>query len=207
MNIIRLIAVLGFAAVTVISGGCSVPSLHGAYSADKAAEDPALAGTWVSEKGDVTAVVERGEPAEFRVHATVTDDDDDGDKRKPQVMRMDVRLVKLGEFTFADMVLNKDEREGLTKAHNALAVRTHQFMKYQCDGDTVTLWMPDYDRFKTLLESGDAGLTHAKLDDSEKGPDTVITAPTADIQKFLAAHGGDKELFNEPLVLKRQTKP
>jgi hypothetical protein len=195
----RVVAVVG--AIAVLAG-CSVPSLHGIHTPDKSADDEGLVGTWVGK--DVIAKIDRGEPGVFVVNAVLLEDEASKPAR-PTIF--EARLVKLGEFRFMDLVLGKDGREGLTQQHNGLALRTHQFMKVQRDGDVLRAWSPSYDRLKSMVESGQGGLAFARLDDSEGGPELVLTSSTPELQKFFAAQGGNPELFTDPIVLHRQKSP
>lgn len=181
-------------------GACSVPSIHGIHSPDVAFDDPGLEGTWVSTDGDVLARVERSEEGTFIISAVLMDDDADKPGR-PTVL--EARLVKLGKTVLADLVLAEETRSRITHEHNFLAVRTHQFMKVQRDGDALRLAQPDYDRLRKLLESGRANLAHAKLDQERGGPDILITASTAELQAYFREHAESPGFFGDPLLMRR----
>lgn len=180
--------------------GCSVPSLNPLYSKDAGGDDEGLAGAWVAKDGDLTAKVARSAPGEFTVAVSIMGDDAD---EAPQGTVVTARLVRLGDHLFADVVLHEKQREGLTRAHNFLAVRTYQVLRIRRDGRTLTVQTPSYDRLKSLLMSGEARLAHAVLADHSGGPELVITAPTADLQAFYRTHGADPELFSDALTLTR----
>jgi hypothetical protein len=189
-----------FAACAAILSGCSVPSLNPLYSKDVMADDPGLEGAWGTDKGEVFAKVARTGPGEYTVAAALMGDDSD-ERPRPEVLT--ARLVKLGESTFIDLVLHEGQRSDLTRDHNFLAVRTYQVLKFKRDGDTLTVWGPEYDRYKSLLTSGEAKLSHAELADAAGGPDLVVTASTRDLQAFFKAHAGDEALFSNTAVFKR----
>ncbi len=188
------------AVCAAILAGCSVPSLNPLYSKDVIADDPGLEGSWASEKGEVFAKVARTGPGEYTVAAALMGDNAD-ERPRPEVLT--ARLVKLGETTFIDLVLHEEQRSDLTRDHNFLAVRTYQILKIKRDGDTLTVWGPEYDRYKSLLTSGESKLDHLRLSDHDGGPELVITAPTPDLQAFFKAHADDQALFNDSAVFKR----
>lgn len=181
-------------------GACSVPSVHGLHSPDVAFDDAGMEGTWVSTDGDVLAKIDRSEQGTFVVSAVLMDDDADKPGR-PTVL--EARLVKLGKTVYADLVLAEETRSRITHDHNFLAVRTHQFLKVQREGDELRVAQPDYDRMRSLLESGRSGLAHARLDQERGGPDYLITAPTPDLQAFFREHAESPGFFGDPLLMRR----
>lgn len=188
------------AVCAAILSGCSVPSLNPLSSSDVMADDPGLEGAWASEKGEVFAKVARTGPGEYTVAAALMGDNAD-ERPRPEVLT--ARLVKLGESSFIDLVLHEEQRSDLTRDHNFLALRTYQVLKIKRDGDTLTVWGPEYDRCKSLLISGEAKLSHIELSDHEGGPELVVTAPTRELQAFFKAHADDQALFDNAAVFKR----
>ncbi len=188
------------AACAAILSGCSVPSLNPLSSKDVMADDPGLEGAWGTEKGEVFARVARAGPGEYTVAAALMGDEADEPPR-PEVVT--ARLVKLGESTFIDLVLHEEQRSDLTRDHNFLAVRTYQVLKIKRDGDTLTVWGPEYDCYKSLLTSGEAKLPYTELADAAGGPDLVVTASTRELQAFFKAHADDQAVFGNTVVFKR----
>lgn len=79
----------------------------------------------------------------------------------------------------------------------------HWFARITRNGDKLRLdWIDDSD-FKNAVAAGKFRLSHLLLSDPKKknvmggpkGQDIVVTATTQELQKFLAEHGNDSELF------------
>jgi hypothetical protein len=180
--------------------GCSVPALNTVYSEDVRADDPELAGSWVSDDGRLIARVERVREGEYTIASAMTDSDA---SEKPRSGVATGRLVRLGERLFIDLVLHETERQELTRQNNFMAVRTYQVLQVTRDGDVLTIRPPSYDRMKSLLVGGQSKLAHTMLTDHDGGPELVITASTAELQAFYRERAADEALFGETLVLRR----
>lgn len=185
-------AIALLAAASVLAG-CSAPSLHGIHTTDKAVDDSDLAGVWTD--GDTVAKVERTGFGEFTVHAMISND-----AKSASVVTFDLRLVELSGVRFGDLSLDEPQQSGLYDAHAGLAIATHQFVKIERTGDKLTVWTPDEDR---LLAGKGKGLRHVVLSTSKSAPKAVISAQTAEIQKYFAKHARDPSVFDSQMVLRR----
>ncbi len=181
--------------------GCSIPSLHSIVSPEVVVDDPGLEGLWADDDGELVVRVGRADKGRFEV--TVVSMPDDARKTAAPIS-LDATLVKLGETTFADLVLNKEERQQAAQKHHSMVVRTHQFIKVARIGDTLRIWSLDYEHVRDRLLDGTIPLAHARLDESEGGPDLVLTAPTDDLQAFLRSHADSPKVWTGPATLKRR---
>ena len=78
---------------------------------------------------------------------------------------------------------------------------TNMFARYALDGDTLKVWIPDREKFEKALDEKKITLAHTVWSKDI----LLITAPTADLQRFLEAHGKDEGLFEEQDL--RRVKP
>lgn len=187
--------------LAIAMAGCSIPSLHGIHTPETIRDDAGLAGLWADTGHEVVVRIDR--PAEAEFEATIVAMPDDA-KKTATPMSFDVRLVQLGETMFADLVLNKQERQAAMERHQTMVVRTHQFLKFAREGDTLRVWALDFEKVRDGLLDGSLPVAHAVLDDSDGSADLVLTATTAELQAFLRGRAGDERLWAGPAVLQRQ---
>lgn len=192
----KRIALIVAALAAAIVGGCSVPSLHPIYTSDKLADDEGLAGTWLSDEGETVLRVSRSARGVFAVTVAGLNDDPQEQERP---MTLTAHLVDLGGARWADLTPDESSRERLGKEHGTFAMPTHQFMRIARDGDRLTAWMFDYDKFHDALKVGTVNLAYISGEDDI----TVITATTAELQAFLTARAENHDLENDPVVFVR----
>jgi hypothetical protein len=182
---------LGLGAL-VLAGGCvSQPSLQPLFTDDEAVAVPEALGSWIAEKngddpddvrielrtgkdGDVTMLLRaEGRPASFKV-----------------------RFGRLGGDLFWDTLPGPTEDESAFYAAHRLPA--HGFARVRVEEDRLEVAVLDSDWIKDLQRRGRLDLAHEIVDG-----DVLLTAPTEELQRFLSAHAGDPEAFEEPTVFHR----
>src|SRR5579859_3587599 len=98
------------------------------------------------------------------------------------------QFLRLGTAAYMEFKGGKQVEAQLHAAHwIARVTRT---------GEKLRLDWIDDEAFKTAVVAGKFHLSHLLLGDPKK-PDIVITASTQELQKFIADHGSDNELFSQ----------
>ncbi len=186
MRAMRLLFALGIA---VLLAGC-VPSLHPLYTEKDLVSESRLLGTWVAGEGtegetwvfkqakekvyDLT-ITYQGEPAEFEAH-----------------------LVRLGGATFMDTYpsnLSGKFKNDYVYFH---LIPSHNFWRISVREDVLLAEMLSPDWLDGLLEKDDTAVAHESVDG-----ETVLTASTAVLQKFLRKYADSEDAF-EPVELHRK---
>ncbi len=181
-----------FAAV-LSCAGCWVRSVHPLHSPDSLATDDRILGTWVApdEKTSFTqptdtflvrrsgrlayalVYVTNGAPASFEVH-----------------------LTRLADALFADVVPRPpDEAHGPWRLH---LLPLHSFVRLSPTQDTMEVVPLDHEWLGVQLAGPRPALAFTRLDDL-----LLLTAPTADLRRFIVARADDPKAFSHPVVLRR----
>jgi hypothetical protein len=107
--------------------------------------------------------------------------------------------VQLGGFLFLDTQVEGPEmiNNDFYRMH---FIPGHIFSRVRLEGDNLSLAMLDPDSLKKMIEEKKADIGHELFGDDG----IVLTAPTAELQKFMLKCAGDTEAFGEPMKLKRQ---
>lgn len=171
-----LAVLLGAALLT----GCVVMSVYPYYYAKDLTFDPALVGDWV----DVKAAENSGESWTFEKHDERTYRLTIKDTEKST--EFDARMFTLKGTTFLD-VLERERRE--------FSVPTHLLVRVERLSPTLDLKLLNADWLRELLEKHPKALRHVvvpKKSGEGEGGDLVLTADTAELQKFVL-----KQLKNE----------
>lgn len=185
--------------------GC-VPSLDPLYTADTLREDDRILGAWRQvlegeddeEQGTVWTVVKTSTNA-YRL--TVVPDEYDersfgGEApRAPDPADFELRLVKLGDRLFADvMPARAPVRNDMYQYH---LLRTHTAWLISIADGRISMAGIDPDWLEPRLERGEIEIAHAMVDD-----EVVFTAATPQLQHL---YGGlPEEAFSDPLVFVRR---
>jgi hypothetical protein len=178
------------AVVIVTTTGC-VPSLHPVFTKGDVVFEEKLLGEWrekhVAGKASVVTITRLDDNA-YRVVS--------GNPGKTGVFR--AHLVRLGKHLFMDLSPGKKlPKDGF---HGVPYIPTHLVVRVHLDGAELRMDGVDHRKLEKMLERNPAALKHEKVKGS-----VLITAPTAELQKFLIAHAVGDALFGKgkPLV-KRQ---
>ena len=181
----RHIALCLLAALCLLTAGC-ILSLHPLYTKDDVVFEPKLVGAWV--KDDESWEFERdGEKNRYNVLYVV----------EGEPGRFEGHLVRLGQFTFLDL-MPKDPDAEKNKFYNHCLLPTHTFIKLSLEGDDLRLAAPDMDRVKKLLDD-EVRIAHEEVEQR-----LVLTAPTREVQEFILFCAGDGKAFGEPATFRRK---
>jgi hypothetical protein len=159
------------------SCGCLVSSLHPAYDDRSIVFDEALLGEWEDRESEISATVSRAEWRSY--HIAFTD--------RFGTTRFTGHLTTIG----AARVLNVLPQDGLEKP--AFVVATNGLMQIEIDGARVRVREPDYAVVRERAQARKLGLTVA----TDMKQNVLITVPTPELRKWLAAALKDEPLWAE----------
>jgi hypothetical protein len=180
------------AASGLLLAGCVVTSVYPWYTAKDVVFDPALIGTWHGTEPDM-------KPGDFWQFEKLEDRAyqltmADGGKRK----EYDTHLFKLGGHLFLDCFPRERPEDSLPP---------HYLFRVGSVAPALEIAVLDYDWLTKLLAKNPKTLRHLivpkKLGESGSG-NLVLTADTAELQKFILKHINNTNAFGQPVVLKRQ---
>jgi hypothetical protein len=179
-------------ALSALFAGCVATSVYPFYTAKDVIFEPALVGTW-GEPGSTNATNEqwRFEKAEGQAYKLTVQE-----KEKPS--EFDTCLFKLKGVLFLDLC----PRE---RPDNSLPL--HYLLKVNRLGPSLEVSLLDYDWLTKLIEKNPRAVRHIivpkKLGESDGG-NLVLTADTAELQKFIVKHMNSEEAFGKSQVLERR---
>jgi hypothetical protein len=177
------LAALGVVLIALASTGCLVVSLQPAYDDPSLVFDDALLGQWENAEDGTRATVERGEWRSYKITYV--------DRSTTRVFQGN--LTKIGSSTFLDLTEMRGADPG------PYLVPVHGLARVSIAADTVTGALLDYDRFMRAMSRKTLGRLSAAVDDRRNA---VITAPTADIRRWLAQPPPDA--FGAPATFTRK---
>jgi hypothetical protein len=195
---IRLAApTLAVLCATILLASCLTSSVSPLYDAQTIFFEPALVGVWVEQTKDkpTTITFTKSKTPEDSYNVTYVD----SENTPPTMMFFNVHLVKLGGKIFLDALMTGSSPppdEGSASAKK----ESHLIARISVDGDKFYLAMIDDNRLQEGFTSGKYSLPH-EID----GGDAVLTASTAELQKFVTDHADDDQLFPpaEPMIRKK----
>ena len=184
------------AAGGLLLAGCVVTSVYPWYTAKDVVFEPALVGQWQGTEPGAKTDIKADEFWEFEKMTDkayrLTVAEKNGRKE------FNAHLFKLGRRSFLDCLPRERPEDGLPLHYLLLVNKTTP---------TFEFTMLNYDWLTKLLEANPEALRHVivpkKLDESGDG-DLVLTANTAELQRFLLKHVNDTNAFGEPAVMKRR---
>lgn len=180
----------GLALMTLLAG-CVVTSVYPFYTAKDVVFDSALIGVW-AEAGSTNAANEhwRFEKAAGQAYKLTIQD-------KEKRTEFDTHLFKLNGRLFLDLY----PRE---RPDNSLP--PHYLLKVTRLEPALEVQVLDYDWFKKLIEKDPKAIRHIvvpeKLGDNGDGL-LVLTADTAELQKFILKHEHTEGAFGKSEVMNR----
>jgi hypothetical protein len=178
-----LLAVLACTALT----GCYVQSLHPLYSDRNTLFDPALIGTWVAEEDD--EFVFTLEDTTRGTYTLVCDE-------RGATGRFQAVLTEIGPSRFLDIFPDEPNNDnGFYRDH---LMRVHSILKIERNADTLLVADFDPEWLSMMASKKLVEIAHVPLDGA-----VLLTAPTEDLQKFVAKYAQTREAFSEPVRLIR----
>ena len=177
----------------VLLTGCVTLSVYPYYTAKDVVFDPALLGVWADpDKTNTdhdTWTFEKINDQTYRLIVT------DNDKKTA----FDARLFKLKDYTFLDC---------LTRDRNDYSVPCHMLLRVDRIQPSLEMHLLDYEWVGKLIEKQPKAIRHALIteagDKSDENKGFVLTADTAELQKFILKHIKLKEAWGDALTMKRQ---
>ncbi len=199
--------------------GC-IPSLHPLWTKDKLVYIDNLVGIWEHEESDREIVwdfsggmnTEKQEADAYDLQY-----EDSGAKAE-----FEVHLLKLGETLFLDFFpgdlstleyngakagtghFSAESKEKPDYLLNGLYVEhllpIHTFAKVEIEANEVRIHRFDPDYIDKLFKERRVRIQHEETIDGQ----TVLTAPTSDLQKFFEKYANDEKAFIDPIVLVRK---
>jgi hypothetical protein len=185
------------AAVLLLSllGACGpVLSIHPLYTDKDVVFDPALLGTWGDPTNDHEAplIFERGDANSYKIITQITDNTNVDEI-------FEAHLVRLKDRVFLDAVQTKNLIAG-QEVEIGLALPAHLLGQVSIEGNVLHMSLLDQDWLETQLKAGKLSIPHEEVDG-----DSVLTASTPELQKFVLDHADDTEAFSamDPLHRKK----
>jgi len=179
MRAMRLLFALGIA---VLLAGC-VSSLHPLYTEKDLVFDKALTGTWQGTTEGSEGETWVFKQAKNKVYdLTITCDGEPAE--------FEARLVRLGGATFMDTYprnLGKKLKNDYLQTH---VIPSHNFARVKVREDVLLVEMLSPAWLDELLDKNDDAIAHDFVDD-----ETVLTASTADLQKFFRKYADSDDPF------------
>lgn len=180
----------------LLLAGCVTLSVYPYYTAKDVIFDSALLGNWIEEgKTNADGQVWTFEKINERAYRfTVTDTDKDK-------FEFDAHLFKLKGHTFLDCLRRDRERDEFT-------VPGHVLLRVDQLQPTLEVRVLDYDWLKKLLEKNPKAIRHALIPkagaNGNESEDLVLTASTAELQKFILKHLNTEEAWGDAGVMQRR---
>jgi len=167
-----------------MSSGC-LRSLHPLYTDKTLHFDQNLVGTWLDKDSSVWTFVQTSAKAYELIYT---------EKGSPG--RFDARLVKLGKYTFLDLFPKElVMQNGFYKFH---MIPVHSIIRVWIDEKNLRMSMLDQEWFKNQIEKKKIKLAHERREN-----EFILTASTADLQKFVLKYADDPKAFPEPGELRK----
>lgn len=176
----------------LLLAGCVVTSVYPFYTAKDVVFEPKLAGRW-TEAGETNVVEKYWEFARDGTNAYALTVQDGGEPAKYQA-----HLFRLKHWTFLD-AMPVERHDDFLPAHYLLKVLQMEPM--------LKLVPVDYKWLDELLDKKPGALRHMRVDERPGEPDSghlVITADTAELQRFILKHAGNTNAFAEGFALERR---
>ena len=187
----RQVLLPAIAVLSTFLASC-VPSVYPLYTARDLAFDPALIGAWQEDGSpDESWTFTKLDDTTYRLVVK------DGKLSAP----FDAHLLRLGPHRFLDMTPHRDglPQDVMPDIFEMSLIPGHLFLKVTQIEPVLRMAMLDPDWIEKRLKEHPSDLVHVKPRDKE----IVLTAPTADLQKFILRHANDKDAFGDASELKK----
>lgn len=179
----KIIKVLIPLVLLTLLGAC-VPSLNSLFTDKDVIFDTTLLGTWEAENETWLFEIDDEANSYKLTHL---------DKEKKAVFN--VHLVKIEGLTFLDVF--PSELNSVNYLYEMSMFHAHTFFKIEIEKHQVQLRMLDFDLIKKKDKKTPLQITHVKSKDGR----ILLTAPTAELQKFVVSN---MDLFGDKVILKKK---
>jgi hypothetical protein len=208
----KLIILTALIAVTM--SGCLVKSLHPFYTEKDLVYKPELNGKWTGKDSAIWEIKQHKAFAGLFKDERPTQSYDIVYTDKKGTSRFLAHLFKVGEQLYLDFYLPDIEGPDLAVMH---LIPAHTLARVELANNQITIKWYNEEWLVKLFNENRIRIAHERIpfDLDEKNPDNfevVLTAPTADLHKFIIKYGNDPEAFksekNESdytFVLKRRS--
>ena len=214
------IAIIAFVLLFIQS---CIPSLHPLWTQDKLIYEEKLLGTWEQQDADLLSVWNFS--GGLDQNTRLAKGYELLYKEGKSEAKFDIHLVKLGEYLFFDIF--PDEVDYLKFEGKSLAVPSssfgivkndskqpdielnslyfqhllpvHTFAKVEIEKDEVRIFRFDAEWLDKLFKERKVRIKHETTEDGQ----VILTAPSADLQKFFEKYAADEKAYLEPIILKR----
>jgi len=189
---IILTALLAF-----IMSSCLVKSLHPFYTEKDLVFKPELLGQWQGADSARWEIKQHMAFAGFMKDEKPTNSYDIVLTEKKGTTKFLAHLFSIGNQLYLDFYLPEMEGPDLAMMHLIL---THTLARVELAKDQITIKWYNEEWLVKLFNENRIRIAHERIpyDLDEKNPDNfqvVLTAPTADLQKFIVKYGNDPAAF------------
>jgi hypothetical protein len=180
--------------LAVVLTGCLVTSVYPFYTEKDLSFEPGLVGQWANPK-------ESGECWRFEKDGEKTYKFTYNSNGKISVMQ--ARLFKLGSQSFLDMFTTVEPKDEV----QPWPIPAHFLMRADQLTPTVKLAPLNYEWLQEFLAKNPKALRHHLISSGDKSEDTrlVLTADTAELQRFILKHLKTEDAWKDGLELSRDT--
>ena len=208
----KLIILTALVAITMNS--CLVKSLHPFYTEKDLIYKPELNGKWSGKDSATWEISQHKVFAGFLKDEKPTPCYDIACTDKKGTSKFLAHLFKVGEHMYLDFYLPDIEGPDLAVMH---LVPAHTLARVELAENQITIKWYNEEWLVKLFNDNRIRIAHERIpyDLDEKNPDNfqvVLTAPTADLQKFISKYGNDPAAFETgkkesdyTFVLKKRT--
>ena len=179
--------------VLVLLTGCVTLSVYPYYTAKDVLFDAALLGIWV-DPDKTNADLETWSFEKINDHTyrlIVTE--------KDEKTEFDAHLFKLKDYTFLDC---------LPREHSDYSTPCHLLLRVDRRQPALELRPLDYEWLGNLIEKQPKAIRHIRISEAtakgEESKSFVLTADTAELQKFILKHIQTQEAWSKAMVMKRR---
>jgi hypothetical protein len=187
----RTVGLALLALATAGIAGCGVGSIAPLVPSYDAQYDSLLVGAWQDSSGKDSAVITPLEPRGYLVVYT-----DDGGK----IDHFRGVLGRVGSFRVLDLEPLLPEM-GTSDITKSLLLRLHAAVFVDAVGSELRFRLLEPDSLKRFLERRPRAIQHVIHDDN-----VVLTAPTAEVQRFMASYARSKNALGVQNVWKRRAR-
>ena len=186
---------------------CScIPSIHQLYTKETLRFEESLIGSWAEVgSADTTSLSSpdlagpRGERWQFKkgngLNYSLTHTDPDGHSAD-----FEIHLVEIAGLRFLDFFPAGDENDN-NEWWEYHRWPMHTFAKIAIEPKQVAISMMNHEWIESLIKESKVRIKHEKV-----GDEIVITAPTRELQKFMAKYGNEEKAFLDPIILHRSNQ-